>query len=250
MRKCQFTFWNYCCSWLSLQVFGCMFSSIRRSSVSSRERLCMRKQMFSISRVAEVRTLHLPLISFPLFFPFASICSSVPCGRHLRPSGGSEESGHLTKCSPLELDLWGKLAGPRIGVNIPIGRQRERTKRESRAINTRECNTSASDLRTDKRRGASVIAQLDKTFAFVIFTPHVCMRMCTYSVLWSVPGRRCANNTHHYNALWAEICKTRMKVQCVALMKENANCVVKPANISESACLWNSSCILMESTSE
>lgn len=40
---------------------------------------------------------------------------------------------------------------------------------------------------------------------------------------------------HHYNAFRAEICKTMMKVQCTALMKGNANCVVKPANISDSA---------------
>lgn len=152
---------------------ACMFSCAKRSSVSSRERLCMCKQMFPVSRVAEVRPLHLPLISFPLSFPFTSICSSVPCGWHLRPSGGTEESGHLTKCLPLELDSWGKLAGPCIGANTPFRKQREWTKRESRAINTRECNTSTSDSRTDKWRGPSVIAQLDKTFAFVIFTPHV-----------------------------------------------------------------------------
>lgn len=37
--------------------------------------------------------------------PFASICSSVPCGWHLHPSGGAEESGHLTKWSPLRLEM-------------------------------------------------------------------------------------------------------------------------------------------------
>lgn len=41
----------------------------------------------------------------PLFSSFASICSSGPCGWHLRPSGGWEESGHLTNWLPLQLKL-------------------------------------------------------------------------------------------------------------------------------------------------
>lgn len=35
----------------------------------------------------------------------------------------------------------------------------------------------------DKYRRASVIAQLDKAVAFVVFTPHVCVHMPAHSLL-------------------------------------------------------------------
>lgn len=73
--------------------------------------------------------------------------------------------------------------------------------------------------------------QLDKAVAFVVVfhpTCTVCVHMCAYSVLWSAQRRQRANKHNHYNVFHAETCKIMMKVRPVVLMKEKANCAVKP----------------------
>lgn len=94
-------------------VTACMFAyaSARTHvcvSASPKSIFCMCKQMFCVAPVQQ-RSGPSIFLSSPspllLFSPFTSICSSGPCGWHLRPSGGAEESGHLTNWWPLQLQL-------------------------------------------------------------------------------------------------------------------------------------------------